>query len=450
MGDGFDIDTAVEDEAVDLTRRLVRVDTTNPPGRERAAAELLAEHLRAAGLEPTLLEAAPDRTNVVARVRGTGELPPLLLSAHLDVVRADPTRWRHDPFGGEEHDGCLWGRGAIDMKNMAAMEVALICRLQRAGARLKRDVIFVGVADEEAGCRAGSMWLVDHHADLVRAEYALGEGGGYTSYFGPLRFYPVQVAEKGVAWLRARVRGVAGHGSVPRRDTAVVELARLVALLGRRRFSRRRVDAAAGMLRAVIRGQPLLLRPFYTAALLVPGGLEVVRLVDPALAEDVRALFSNTVTPTMLRAGDQINVIPDAAEVDLDGRTVPGQTTDDLVRELRRALGDEVELETLWAMPPVVTSPVDSPLMDAIRAAIDVHDPGAVCVPAMIAGFTDAKAFTSLGARWYGFAPVRIPRGMDYGAMYHGVDERIPVDGLRWGVRVLADVVERVAGPGRS
>ena len=203
-------EAALADDAVRLCQALIRLDTTNPPGRERAAADLLATELASAGLEPTVLDSAPRSGNVIARLRGSGAKPPLLLSAHLDVVEADPAAWTRPPFSGDIADGFLWGRGAVDMKHMAAMSVALLKALR--GAKLQRDVIFAGVADEEAGSDQGAAWLVANHPERVRAEYGLGEVGCFSMYLGKATLYPIQVAEKGFAWLRARVRGAPGHG----------------------------------------------------------------------------------------------------------------------------------------------------------------------------------------------------------------------------------------------
>jgi acetylornithine deacetylase/succinyl-diaminopimelate desuccinylase-like protein len=214
----FAPDQELATHAFELCQQLVRIDTTNPPGNERQAADLLAGELAQAGLEPVVLESAPGRANLVVRLAGTGAAPPLLLSAHLDVVEADASAWTHPPFGGTVADGFLWGRGTIDVKNMAAMSVALLCRLGREKRRLGRDLVLALVADEETGCSLGSRWLCDHHAELVRAEYALGEGGGFSLFLGSRRFVTIGVAEKGYCWVRARWRGEPGHGSMPRPD----------------------------------------------------------------------------------------------------------------------------------------------------------------------------------------------------------------------------------------
>lgn len=439
-------DRELGEHAVRLCQQLIRIDTTNPPGDERRAADLLAGELAAAGLEPVVLESAPGRANLVARLRGTGAKPPLLLAAHLDVVEADPATWRHPPFSGELADGCLWGRGALDMKHMAAMSVALLARLAREGVRLERDIIFAAVADEEAGCELGSKWLCANHPDLVRAEYALGEVGGFTMYLGRGVFYPVQVAEKGIAWLRARVRGEPGHGSMPREDSAVVRLSAALARLGHTRLPQHVTPALAAFVEAVAARQPRALRPLLRAILspmLAPRLLAM--LPDRSMARSLAALLSNTASPTVLRAGSKINVIPGLAEAELDGRTLPGQTTADLMRELGAVLGPDVELEVIRSEPPTVTEPTESPLYATIREVIARREPDAEVVPYLIPGFTDAKFFSALGAKWYGFAPVKLPRGLRFAELFHGNDERIPVDGLRWGAEVLAEVVHRFA-----
>ncbi|MCB9730097.1 MAG: M20/M25/M40 family metallo-hydrolase [Deltaproteobacteria bacterium] len=442
----FRADAELCDHALDLCQRLIQIDTTNPPGNERPAADLLAVELRAAGLEPIVLESAPGRANVVARLRGTGAKEPLLLTAHLDVVEADAARWRHPPFSGEIADGCVWGRGAIDMKNMAAMSVAILCRMAREGLKLERDIIFAGVADEEAGCQQGSLWLCKHHPELVRAEFAIGEGGGFNIFIGPRPFFTVQVAEKGVCWVRARVRGEPGHGSMPRADSAVIKLAEAIARLGKRGLPRRMTAVVGDFIDAVAKEQPALARPFLKRLLspsLSPFVLE--RIPDRSVARGLSAMLGNTASPTVLRAGDKTNVIPGVAEVEIDGRTLPGQTTEDFLRELSEVLGPEVELEVMRELPPVVTEPRASDLWDTIHEVLREREPEAAIVPYMLPGFTDAKAFTQLGARWYGFAPVKMPRGMRFADLFHGHDERIPVEGLRWGTEVLAEVVARFA-----
>ncbi|HTR51145.1 MAG TPA: M20/M25/M40 family metallo-hydrolase [Kofleriaceae bacterium] len=440
---------ALADDAKRLCQTLLRIDTTNPPGNERAAAEIIAGALAEVGFRPELLDAAPQRTNLVVRHPGTGKRPPLLLSAHLDVVEADPTKWRRPPFSGDEHEGCLWGRGAIDMKNMAAMCTAILRRLAATGTRLERDVIFAAVADEEAGCDLGSRFLVEHHRSKVEAEYAIGESGGFSLHVGDTTFYPVQVAEKGFCWIRARMVGEPGHGSMPRHDSVVTRLGEVLARLGKTQLPVHPTRYVSDFVDAVRARQPAAIQPLVKLIARPHLLARVARLVPGApLARSFSALLANTASATVVRAGAKTNVIPGEAVFEIDGRTLPGQSDDDLVRELRAVLGDGVELEVMKSAPPVVTEPAASPVWDAITTHVLAREPDAVVVPYMIPGFTDAKYFTRTGARWYGFSPVKIEKssGIRFADMFHGTDERVPVAGLAWGVEVLDAVVRDVGG----
>jgi acetylornithine deacetylase/succinyl-diaminopimelate desuccinylase-like protein len=442
------VDWDQEGEAVvGLLAALLRFDTTNPPGNEAPCVEFLADTLRGAGVEPEILSPAPGRANLVARLSGgDGGAAPLLLNGHVDVVAAEAARWRHPPFAGEVHDGALWGRGAVDMKQMVAMSVATVGLLARLGVPLARELKLAAVADEEAGCAAGSQWLVDHHPEKVRAGHAVGEVGGATFYLGGRPFYPVQVAEKGIAWLRAVAGGSTGHGSIPREDNAVVRLSEFLGRVGRRKLPlhpspevRRFLEALAALQgRAGRAALPWLLRPRLSELVLRRG----VR--DPGMARLLSALLRNTVSPTVVHAGSKVNVIPGRAEAELDGRIAVGSSEAELLAELRALAGPGIELELLGpSRPPTVTPPGDE-LFGTLAAVVAEHHPGAVAVPTVTPGFTDAKFWSTLGAACYGFAPVRLePGDGDFAAMFHGDDERIPVAGLKAGLRMLADAVAR-------
>jgi acetylornithine deacetylase/succinyl-diaminopimelate desuccinylase-like protein len=433
-------------DAVELLRALVRFDTSNPPGDEAECIAYLAEGLRQAGLEPELVSPAPRRANLVARLpaRGGGDLPPLLLNGHVDVVAAEVGRWRHPPFAGEVHGGAVWGRGTVDMKQMVAMSVTVIRLLARLGAPLRRDLLLAAVADEEAGCAMGSAYLVDHHPDKVRAGFALGEVGGFTLNLGRRPVYPVQVAEKGVCWMRARTRGATGHGSLPRADNAVVRLAEAVTRASRRlplhpspevrRFIAALADSQPRPARDIL---PLLLRPRLS-------NLVLDRMVrQPTAARGLNALLRNTISPTVLRAGYKTNVIPGEAVAELDGRIAVGSSEQELLAELAAVLGPDVELEVLRSVPPTVASP-DTELFEVIGEVVAEHHPGAVAVPSVTPGFTDAKYWSELGATCYGFAPIRLePSDGAFADLFHGDDERVPVAGFKAGLRMLADVVAR-------
>jgi acetylornithine deacetylase/succinyl-diaminopimelate desuccinylase-like protein len=450
-----------EDRCIALLRDLIRIPTVNrgrDGGDEKPAAECVADFLRQAGVEPKLYEAAPGRTSVVARVKGTGALPPLLLNAHLDVVEADASRWKHDPFKAELADGYVWGRGAIDMKHMAAMSACVMGLLAKgaAGERLERDVIFAAVADEEAGCDKGSRFLVNEHPDAVRAEFMLGEIGAFSTRMAGRTFYPIQVAEKGMCWVRATFAGEPGHGSMPNPDSAVLKLARAVARLGKTRLPvhptavvRRFAESMAAHLPEPHR---TILRKLSTPLL---AGIIVDWLIqDPGQKRTFSAILSNTASPTVLSGGAKVNVIPSRASIDIDGRILPGQTEQSFLAELVDALGEDAKdakLDVLLSHPPVETSP-DTALFRRLSDTVRRHDPAGIPVPFLIPGFTDASAYAHLGTKCYGFSPVRFDPNDDvsFTRMFHGDDERVPVDGLRWGLRVLFDAVSGFACSGAA
>ncbi len=434
----------IQNEAVELLRALIRVDTTNPPGNEHAAAELLADSLAQDGIEPKLISAQKDRTSLVARLEGDGSRPPLLLTAHLDVVAADASRWRHPPFAAVVEDGWLYGRGAVDMKNMAAMSAMVLKTLRRERARLRRDVVFAAVADEEAGCELGSKFLVDHYADLVRAEYALGEIGAFTLELNGKRLYPIQVAQKGIAWIRARAEGTPGHGSMPREDNPVVHLSAALARLTPDALPIKPTPAARRFLRALAHAQPFLAR-MVMPLLLNPALADrlLAHLPDRGAARAINAVLRNTATPTVLRAGQKTNVIPAYAEAEIDGRTLPGQTVDDLLNELRELLGEGIRLDVMRRLDPVEVDP-DTDMFRHLARAVRQMDPDGVAVPYVIPGFTDAAAFSKLGTVYYGFSPTYFPPApkVSFGELYHGDDERIPVEGFQRGLTALYAAVK--------
>lgn len=434
---------AASAEALAHLKALLRIDTTNPPGNERPAADYLATALAAEGIDFEIVESLPGRASLVARLRGSGERAPLLLNGHLDVVPADAEHWQHPPFSAEEHDGCVWGRGAVDMKNMVAMSLMTLVLLKRQGATLDRDVIFAAVADEEAGSRHGARFLVSEHPELVRAEYVLNEVGAYTFYFGDTVFYPVQVAEKGICWFEMTATGKPGHGSMPRPDNATVRLGRAIAALGSVRLPQHSVDIVTAFLNRLAQAAPfpqskavpLLLNPKLAGTL-----LDLMSRKDLDAAVGMNALLRNTASPTVLSGGKKVNVIPSSATVQVDGRVLPGQTIRSFLDEVERVVGNDVRINVFEQWEATVFD-AKTPLFDAIERVIERHHPGAVPVPFMIPGFTDSAAYARLGATCYGFSPVRLPPGMNFSSMYHGHDERIPIDGFAWGLRVLYELV---------
>jgi acetylornithine deacetylase/succinyl-diaminopimelate desuccinylase-like protein len=409
-----------EHEVIEYLRALIRFDTSNPPGNERVVTDFIAARLGAAGIASVVLEKEPSRANLVARLRGGGGEPALMLSSHTDVVPVEAARWTRPPFGAELVEGCVWGRGAIDMKAKGAMDLGLMLALVRAGVALNRDLVLAAVADEEAGSELGARFLVERHPELVRAGWVLNEAGGFTLHLGGRRYYPIQVAEKGYVTVKMTVGGPPGHGSIPRSDSAIAALAELVVRIGRTPMR--------------MRLTPLMRRT-----------LEQLGLNPQSAPPLFRAMMANTVVPTILRAGYKDNVIPGEASVVLDGRTLPGETAESLLGELREIVGPEPKLEVLKCAPPAEGS-ADTPLFRLIAGQVELADPGAQAVAWMLPGATDSKFYAQLGATCYGFAPVRIGPRMPYGALYHGNDERIPIDGFLWGLRLYAEVVLNFLG----
>ncbi len=442
---------AVGDEVVRHLQALLRIDTTNPPGNETAAAEYLARVLRSEGFEPLVLESAPGRGNLVARLKGTGERAPLLLMCHTDVVPAEPEHWSYPPFGGEIHDGFVWGRGAVDMKNSVAVELMLMLlfkRRQEAGAPpLKRDLIFMAAADEERGGHLGAGWLVDHHPDLIRAEYAINEGGGYGFQLGQKVYYTCQTAEKGYARFRLTARGEPGHASVPREDNAVVRLAETVARIGCTPLPTHFTDTVCRYLTTIAETQDEPVRSAILRMLHPEHFMAAVeQLPIPATwRRQLMAITRNTATPTVLHAGSKVNVIPSTATARVDGRVLPGFDREMFYAELEPLLCEGVELEfTDWGPP--LEAPVESPLFDTIREVMAEHEPEATLVPSMLTGATDAKHIVRLGTRVYGFTPLKWEGDESLLSLAHAHDERVSVNSLLFSTRVLYDVVERFAG----
>jgi acetylornithine deacetylase/succinyl-diaminopimelate desuccinylase-like protein len=424
-----------EDEVVGLASDLIRIDTTNTGDPdtlvgERAAAEYVAGKLDDVGFEVTYLESgAAGRGNVIARLPGAEpQRGALLVHGHLDVVPADASEWSVHPFSGAVQDGYLWGRGAVDMKDMLAMTIAVARRFRRDGIIPPRDLVFAFLADEEAGGLQGSHWLVEHRPDLFEGcTEAISEVGGFSlTVREGRRLYLIQTAEKGIKWMRLRARAQAGHGAVVHEDNAVTALCEAVARLGNHRFPLVMTDSVQEFLTAV--GEE-------TGMEFSGDNLEGAVAKLGGLARIVGATLRDTANPTMLDAGYKANVIPSTAEAVVDCRVLPGRQAA-FEREVDEVLGPDITREWVLSMPPVETT-FDGDLVAAMDAAILQEDPGARTVPYMLFGGTDAKAFSQLGIRCFGFAPLRLPPDLDFAALFHGIDERVPVDGLIFGTRVL-------------
>ncbi len=429
-----------QDEVVGLCSELIRIDSTNfgdgsGPG-ERKAAEYVAGQLAEVGLDPEIVETGPGRANVLARIEGTDpSRPALLLHGPLDVVPADAADWQVHPFSGEVSDGYVWGRGAVDMKDMDAMLLAVVRQRLREGRRPARDVVLAFLADEEAGGRAGAHRLVEIREEAFDGvTEAVGEVGGFSLTVAEgRRLYLVETAEKGLAWMRLTAKGRAGHGSMVNDDNAVTVLAEAVARLGRHRFPLRMTDTVRRLVAELSDALQIDLGED-------DGDLETVVAKLGPLATLIGATLRNTVNPTMLAAGYKVNVIPGQAQAQVDGRFLPGYE-EEFLATVDELLGPQVSREFV-VHDVALETPFEGSLVDAMRESVTAEDPGGHLVPYMLSGGTDAKAFSRLGIRGYGFAPLQLPPSLDFAALFHGVDERVPVDALQFGVRVLDRVLD--------
>jgi acetylornithine deacetylase/succinyl-diaminopimelate desuccinylase-like protein len=427
-----------QDEVVGLCRDLIRIDTTNPgdhsgPG-ERVAAEHVAGLLAEVGLDPQVFESRPKRASVVARIKGADEnRPALLIHGHLDVVPANADDWRHDPFSGDLADDCVWGRGAVDMKDMDAMILAVVRQRLREGRKPARDVVLALTADEEAGGTWGAKYLVDNHADLFEGvTEAVGEVGGFSTTLAGQRLYLLQTAEKGIAWMRLTARGTAGHGSMVQPDNAVTALAEAVARIGRHEWPTRLIPSV----REFLEGACTTLGVDFDHN--NPGAS--IGDIGP-VARMIGATLKNTINPTGLRAGYKVNVIPQTASAEIDGRFLPGYE-EEFYEELDKLLGPSVTREFIHSDIALETT-ADGDLYEAMTSSLLAEDPEAKVVPYCLSGGTDAKWFSRLGMRCFGFTPLRLPSGIDFSGMFHGIDERVPEDSLRFGTSVLDGFLDR-------
>ncbi|MFJ9409950.1 M20/M25/M40 family metallo-hydrolase [Streptomyces sp. NPDC101393] len=428
-----------EAEVVDLCRDLIRIDTSNygdhsGPG-ERAAAEYVAEKLAEVGLEPQIFESHRGRASTVARIEGEDRSrPALLIHGHTDVVPANADDWTHHPFSGEIADGCLWGRGAVDMKDMDAMTLAVIRDRMRTGRKPPRDIVLAFLADEEAGGTYGARYLVDKHPGLFEGvTEAISEVGGFSFTVNEnLRLYLIETAQKGMHWMKLTVDGNAGHGSMIHRDNAITELSEAVGRLGRHEFPVRVTKTLRAFLDEL--GDAL-------GTELDPENMDATLAKLGGIAKLIGASLKNTANPTQLGAGYKVNVIPGQATAHVDGRFLPGYE-DEFLADLDRILGPRVKREDVHADKALETT-FDGALVDAMQSALRAEDPIARAVPYMLSAGTDAKSFDDLGIRGFGFAPLKLPPELDFAGMFHGVDERVPVDGLKFGVRVLDRFIDQ-------
>ena len=444
---------AYREEAVELLSELIQIDTSNPPGNETEAAEYLRRRFAKEGIAGEILAPEPGRGSFYARLPGRGSGPKLMLLSHTDVVPvADPARWSYPPFSGTVADGWVWGRGALDMKGQAVMEALVMFLFKRLNLRFNGELVYLAAADEERGADKGAGWLLREHPELLRVDYVINEGGGMPLQVGEKTFYTIETMEKGLLWLKVRVRGRSGHGSIPHGENALAKGAALIDRLARHRFPKQITEAVEELVAKVAkalggRGREI------AAAILGPEepGIDLQRLLGgtPLDPHIINAFIRTTISPTMARAGVKENVIPDSCEFVLDCRLLPGSSREEVVgqiEELAGELGAEIELETLQYHPPS-ESPVGTDFYRKIERALLEEMPGIETVPFLLTGATDSRFLRESGATAYGLCPLSTEIGMsERMKLVHGEDERIDLESLELGTRVFAQIAAEVLG----
>ena len=433
--------SSIYQRPAELLQRLIRFDTTNPPGNEAECISFISDLLAGSGIKTTILARTPERPNLIARLSGLGNAPPLLLYGHVDVVTTENQKWQHPPFEGKIADGFIWGRGALDMKGGIAMMLSAFLRAKAEGLALPGDVVLTIVSDEEAFGDFGAKFLVENHADLFDGiRYAIGEFGGFSLYVGKKKFYPIMVAEKQRCWLKATVYGDGGHGSLPARGGAMAKIAQFLQKLDKKRLP--------------VHVTPVARLLFKTMASTLGGlnGLIIGQLINPKLTDIVLnligergrvfdPLFHNTVNATVLHGSDKFNVIPSEVSVELDGRLLPGYEPDDMIAELHQIIGQDVELEVL-RFDPGPDEP-DMGLFETLADILREFDPKGIPVPLLLSAISDARFFSRLGIQTYGFLPMPLPEDFNFSRTIHAADERIPIEALDFGTNAIYEVLKR-------
>jgi acetylornithine deacetylase/succinyl-diaminopimelate desuccinylase-like protein len=433
--------TPIYTRPAELLQALIRFDTTNPPGNERPCIEYINSLLKEAGIETALVANTPERPNLIARLKGTGNAPPLLLYGHVDVVTTANQKWTHPPFEAKIVDGYIWGRGALDMKSGIAMYLAAFLKAKAEKPPLPGDIIFAAVADEEAGGDFGAKYLVEEQPGLFEGvRYALGEFGGFNMTIAGKRVYPIMIGEKQVCWMKATFHGKGGHGSMPVRGGAMAKLARALKLLDEKRLPFHVTPAVRLMMESMGR------------AVGGAAGVMLSQTLNSLLGDRILAtlgergsafvpLFHNTATPTILHASDKVNVIPAEVTLELDGRLLPGFGPETMLAEVRQLLGGDFDLEVVRADPGPAAP--DMSLFDTLGAVLHECDPEGTAVPLVVPGVTDARLFSRLGIQTYGFTPLKLPDDFNFIRLSHAADERVPVEAMEFGTQAVYQAIQR-------
>ena len=429
----------IYERPVELLQNLIRIDTTNPPGKEAACVRYIHDLLKEAGVDTTFFAKEENRPNLIARLKGQGSAAPLMMYGHADVVPTEKQAWTYPPFEAKIVDGFIWGRGALDMKGGIAMMLAAVLRAKAESFTPAGDILLAILCDEEAGSEYGAKYLVENHAEqFAGIRYAIGEFGGYTAHVGAKKFYPIQIAEKQVCWIKATIRGPGGHGARPMRGGAMAKLADFLYRLDNRRLpvhitpvTRQMVEIIASNLsfpKNFIFRQ--LLKPFLTNRVLGLLG-DISQHFDP--------LLHNTVNATIVQGGEKINVIPSEITVELDGRLLPGFSADDMLTELRQLIGGDVAFELLRHHSNPAT--LDMGLFNTLASVLRKADPDGIPMPMLLPAFTDACFFSRLGIQTYGFTPMKLPVGFNFFEAIHAADERVPVEAIDFGANAIYELL---------
>ena len=434
----------IYERPVELLQNLIRIDTTNPPGNETPCITYINELLKEAGFDTAFFAKDKDRPNLIARLKGQGKAAPFMLYGHVDVVSTAKQTWTYPPFEAKIVNSFIWGRGALDMKGGIAMMLAAVLRAKAEGLAPSGDIVLVILCDEEAGSEYGAKYLVENHSDqFAGIRYAIGEFGGYTAHVGTKKFYPIQIAEKQVCWIKVTIHGPGGHGARLMRGGAMAKLADLLQRLEKHRLPvhitpvpRQMIEIVASNLsfpKGLIFRQ--LLNPFLTNSILKLLG-DVSQYFDP--------LLHNTINATIVRGGKKINVIPSEITVELDGRLLPGFSSEDMLTELQQVIGEEVELELLRYEPNPAEP--DMGLFNTLAGILREADPDGIPMPMLLPAFTDARVFSRLGIQTYGFTPMKLPVGFNFFEVIHAADERIPVEAMDFGAKAIYELLKHYNG----
>jgi acetylornithine deacetylase/succinyl-diaminopimelate desuccinylase-like protein len=431
----------IKNDPIKILQTLIQFDTTNPPGNEYLAINWARNFLAGAGIDSTILAKDPNRPNLIARIKGEGVAPPLLLQGHVDVVTTVGQDWDHPPFSGEIVDGYVWGRGALDMKGAVSMMISAFLQTHKAQQRPPGDVILCLLADEEAGGDFGAEYLVDEHPTLFDGvRFAIGEAGGFSLYIAGKTFYPIMVAEKQICWTRMTLRGPGGHGSMIHRDGVMAQLGQILTTLNKKRLPIHITPSVHKMFSGMIDALSfptnfllrLMLNPTFTDRLL---GL----LGDSGKLFE--SLFHNTVNATIVHGGNKINCIPSEISIELDGRLLPGLTPDHMLSELKNLLGQNLEVEIV-RHDPGPTIP-DMSFFNTLGDILKAEDPEGHPIPLVMMGVTDARHFSKLGIQTYGFTPMKLPQDLKFADLAHAANEKIPADCLAFGTKAIQEAVRR-------